>query len=116
MFARFHLLLLNKSFRAWTASSRLFYALARDNALPFKSKFMSLSRGQAPWLGVWISVLVGSIICCAYIGSPVACMFFPALLFDSLGNLTVMALASQCYSFEYVIHCGFEEFSWITIP
>ncbi|KAF8526995.1 amino acid transporter [Hysterangium stoloniferum] len=57
---------------AWTASSRLFYALARDNALPFKSKFMSLTDGQAPWLGVWISVLIGSIICCAYIGSPVA--------------------------------------------
>jgi amino acid transporter len=63
-------------FRAWTASSRLFYALARDNALPFKSSFMSLTGGQAPWLGVWISVLVGSIICCAYIGSPVACMCF----------------------------------------
>ncbi|KAF8487943.1 amino acid transporter [Gautieria morchelliformis] len=60
------------SITAWTASSRLFYALARDNALPFKSSFMSLTGGQAPWLGVWISVLVGSIICCAYIGSPVA--------------------------------------------
>ncbi|KAF8587676.1 amino acid transporter [Ramaria rubella] len=57
---------------AWTASSRLLYALARDNALPFKSSFMSLTAGQAPWLGVWLSVLIGSIICCAYIGSPVA--------------------------------------------
>lgn len=61
--------------RAWTASSRLFYALARDNALPFKPLFMSLTPGQAPWLGVWISVFVGSVICCAYIGSPVACKF-----------------------------------------
>ncbi|KIJ54487.1 hypothetical protein M422DRAFT_73498 [Sphaerobolus stellatus SS14] len=57
---------------AWTASSRLFYALARDNALPFRSTFMQLTAGQAPWLGVWISVFVGSVICCAYIGSPVA--------------------------------------------
>ncbi|KAF7296863.1 Amino acid metabolite permease [Mycena indigotica] len=57
---------------AFTASSRLFYALARDNAFPAKSRFMRLNRFQAPYWGVWLSVLVGCIISCAYIGSAIA--------------------------------------------
>ncbi|KAH7915957.1 amino acid/polyamine transporter I [Hygrophoropsis aurantiaca] len=57
---------------AFTASSRLFYALARDNAFPAKGKFMALNRYQAPYWGVWTSVLVGCIISCAYIGSTIA--------------------------------------------
>ncbi|EIW79578.1 hypothetical protein CONPUDRAFT_58025 [Coniophora puteana RWD-64-598 SS2] len=57
---------------AFTASSRLFYALARDNAFPAKGKFMALNRYQAPYWGVWLSVLVGCIISCAYIGSTIA--------------------------------------------
>lgn len=57
---------------AFTASSRLFYALARDNAFPFKRQFMALNRFQAPYWGVWLSVLVGCIISCAYIGSAIA--------------------------------------------
>ncbi|KAJ7101546.1 amino acid transporter [Mycena belliarum] len=57
---------------AFTASSRLFYALARDNAMPFKGRFTSLNRFQAPYWGVWLSVLVGCIISCAYIGSAIA--------------------------------------------
>ncbi|KAL7284818.1 hypothetical protein ACG7TL_002128 [Trametes sanguinea] len=57
---------------AFTASSRLFYALARDNAFPMKCKYMALNRYQAPYWGVWTSVLVGCIISCAYIGSTVA--------------------------------------------
>ncbi|KZT26005.1 amino acid transporter [Neolentinus lepideus HHB14362 ss-1] len=62
---------------AFTASSRLFYALARDNAMPARGWFMALNRNQAPWVGVWVSVLVGCIISCAYIGSVVA---FSAIL------------------------------------
>ncbi|KAF8152919.1 amino acid/polyamine transporter I [Crassisporium funariophilum] len=57
---------------AFTASSRLFYALARDNAFPMKGQFMSLNRFQAPYVGVWLSVLIGCIISCAYIGSIIA--------------------------------------------
>ncbi|GLB39550.1 putative amino acid permease [Lyophyllum shimeji] len=57
---------------AFTASSRLFYALARDDAFPFKGRFMYLNRFQAPVYGVWLSVLVGCIISAAYIGSAVA--------------------------------------------
>ena len=57
---------------AFTASSRLFYALARDNAFPMKEQYMALNRFQAPYVGVWTSVLVGCIISCAYIGSAVA--------------------------------------------
>lgn len=56
----------------FTASSRLFYALARDNAFPLKKQFMTLNRFQAPYWGVWTSVLIGCIISCAYIGSAVA--------------------------------------------
>ncbi|KAF8893061.1 amino acid/polyamine transporter I [Infundibulicybe gibba] len=57
---------------AFTASSRLFYALARDNAFPFKRQFMKLNRWQSPYIGVWLSVGVGCIIASAYIGSVIA--------------------------------------------
>lgn len=57
---------------AFTASSRLFYALSRDNAMPLKRQFMALNRFQAPYIGVWLSVLIGCIISCAYIGSAIA--------------------------------------------
>jgi len=57
---------------AFTASSRLYYALARDNALPAKRHFMALNRYQAPYIGVWVSVFVGCAISCAYIGSVIA--------------------------------------------
>lgn len=60
------------SVTAFTASSRLFYALARDNAFPAKDQFIAINRFQAPYWGVWVSVLVGCIISCAYIGSAVA--------------------------------------------
>ncbi|KAG6380286.1 amino acid transporter [Boletus reticuloceps] len=60
------------SITAFTASSRLFYALARDNAFPAKEKFMALNRFQAPYWGVWMSVLIGCILSCAYIGSAIA--------------------------------------------
>ena len=59
---------------AFTASSRLYYALARDNAVPksLRGPFMALNRTQAPYVGVWLSVLVGCAISCAYIGSAIA--------------------------------------------
>lgn len=57
---------------AFTASSRVFYALARDDAFPCKQAFMTLNRHQAPFVGVWLSVLIGCIISCAYIGSAIA--------------------------------------------
>ncbi|KAI0044845.1 amino acid transporter [Auriscalpium vulgare] len=57
---------------AFTASSRLLYALARDNAFPGKTQFMALNRFQAPYWGVWLSVLIGCAISCAYIGSAIA--------------------------------------------
>ncbi|EEB91537.1 hypothetical protein MPER_10084, partial [Moniliophthora perniciosa FA553] len=57
---------------AFTASSRLFYALARDNAFPARKAFMALNRYQAPYVGVWTSVLVGCVVSCAYIGSVIA--------------------------------------------
>ncbi|KAH7883050.1 amino acid transporter [Phlebopus sp. FC_14] len=57
---------------AFTASSRLFYALARDNAFPAKEKYTALNRFQAPYWGIWTSVLIGCVISCAYIGSAVA--------------------------------------------
>jgi amino acid transporter len=57
---------------AFTASSRLFYALARDNAFPLKNRFMYLNRFQAPVYGVWLSVFIGCVISCAYIGSTIA--------------------------------------------
>ncbi|KAA1475343.1 amino acid transporter [Dentipellis sp. KUC8613] len=57
---------------AFTASSRLLYALARDDAIPGKERFMRLNRWQAPYWGVWVSVGVGCAISCAYIGSAIA--------------------------------------------
>ncbi|KAK7680308.1 hypothetical protein QCA50_016548 [Cerrena zonata] len=63
---------------AFAASSRLLYSLARDNAVPtahdgfYKKWFMALNRYQAPYVGVWISVIVGCAVSCAYIGSPIA--------------------------------------------
>ncbi|KAF9075856.1 amino acid transporter [Rhodocollybia butyracea] len=57
---------------AFTASSRLYYALARDNAFPAKGAFMALNRYQAPYVGVWMSVLIGCVVSCAYIGSVIA--------------------------------------------
>ncbi|KDN41495.1 hypothetical protein RSAG8_07445, partial [Rhizoctonia solani AG-8 WAC10335] len=44
----------------FTASSRLLYALARDNAIPCKKAFMTLNRFQAPWVGVWSSAVVST--------------------------------------------------------
>ena len=60
---------------AFTASSRLFYALARDNAFPLKDRFMYLNRFQAPVYGVWLSVFIGCAVSCAYIGSAIAVCF-----------------------------------------
>ncbi|KAJ3768959.1 amino acid/polyamine transporter I [Lentinula raphanica] len=57
---------------AFTASSRLYYALARDNALPAKGAFMALNRYQAPYIGVWTSAFIGCVVSCAYIGSVIA--------------------------------------------
>lgn len=57
---------------AFTASSRLLYALARDDALPARKTYMRLNRWQAPYVGVWTSVAVGCIVSCAYIGSAIA--------------------------------------------
>ena len=59
---------------AFTASSRLLYALARDGAVPpiVRGAFLIRNRWQAPYYGVWYSVLIGCIISCAYIGSVVA--------------------------------------------
>ncbi|KAJ4478037.1 amino acid transporter [Lentinula aciculospora] len=57
---------------AFTASSRLCYALARDDAFPAKSAFMALNRHQAPYVGVWMSVFIGCVVSCAYIGSVIA--------------------------------------------
>ncbi|EJU00128.1 hypothetical protein DACRYDRAFT_55071 [Dacryopinax primogenitus] len=57
---------------AWTASSRLFFALARDRAFPFQKTFMTLSQTGAPYAGVWLSVFVGCVIAAAYIGSAIA--------------------------------------------
>ncbi|KAI0733308.1 amino acid transporter [Fomitopsis betulina] len=57
---------------AFTASSRLMYALARDRAIPARTRFMSLNRWQSPYWGVWVSVLTGCVISCAYIGSAIA--------------------------------------------
>lgn len=60
---------------AFTASSRLLYALARDNGAGggvAKRGFMRLNRFQSPYVGVWVSVLVGCIVSCAYIGSTIA--------------------------------------------
>ncbi|RSH79125.1 uncharacterized protein EHS24_001163 [Apiotrichum porosum] len=57
---------------AWTASSRLFFALARDRAFPFKGVFMAKNRYDVPYAGIWLSVFIGCVICACYIGSTVA--------------------------------------------
>ncbi|KAK8869444.1 hypothetical protein IAR55_000008 [Kwoniella newhampshirensis] len=57
---------------AWTASSRLFFALSRDQAFPHKKIFMAQNRYDVPYYGVWLSVVVGCAICACYIGSVVA--------------------------------------------
>lgn len=57
---------------AFAASARLMYALARDDAVPAKKVFMTLNRWQSPVWGVWLSVLIGCVVSCAYIGSAVA--------------------------------------------
>lgn len=64
---------------AFTASSRLMYALARDRALPARGRFMSLNRWQSPYWGVWVSVFIGCVISCAYIGSAIAVSMHPAV-------------------------------------
>lgn len=69
---------------AFTASSRLFYALARDDAFPAKRTFMALNKFQAPYWGVWLSVLIGCIISCAYIGSAIAVR--ESLIFNVVGS------------------------------
>jgi amino acid transporter len=67
----------------FTASSRLFYALARDNAFPLKKQFMTLNRFQAPYWGVWTSVLIACLLSCAYIASAIAVSFQPIVLLCS---------------------------------
>lgn len=63
---------------AWTASSRLFYALARDNAFGPRNAFTYLTKSsKSPLAGIWLSVFTGVIICAAYIGSAIA---FSAIL------------------------------------
>ncbi|KZW03950.1 amino acid transporter [Exidia glandulosa HHB12029] len=57
---------------AFTASSRLLYALARDDALPARHAYMRLNKWQAPYVGVWTSVAIGCAVSCAYIGSAIA--------------------------------------------
>jgi amino acid transporter len=37
---------------AWTASSRLFFALARDRAFPGPTVFMAKNRADVPWVAV----------------------------------------------------------------
>jgi amino acid transporter len=74
----------------YTASSRLFYALARDNAFPLKKQFMALNRFQAPYVGVWISVLIGCLISCAYIASAFAVSFLVLLCCFILTALALM--------------------------
>ncbi|KAJ3093389.1 hypothetical protein HK100_006636, partial [Physocladia obscura] len=61
------------SLTAWTASSRLFFALSRDSAFPGRKIFMALTKeSKAPYGGVWFSVIIGCILHLTYIGSAVA--------------------------------------------
>lgn len=68
---------------AFTASSRLIFALARDGAVGgvARKKFEKINRWQAPYWGIWLSVLIGCIISCAYIGSTIAVWSFLPRLF-----------------------------------
>lgn len=81
---------------AFTASSRLFYALARDDAFPMKSHFMALNRFQAPYVGVWLSAAIGCIISCAYIGSAIAVRKIINLLFIELTGIDQFSLTPSC--------------------
>jgi len=102
---------------AFTASSRLFYALARDNAFPGKRRFMALNRFQAPYYGVWLSVFIGCVISCAYIGSVVA---FNAILSSAaisvmlsyLQPILVRVFWPSSLTERGPFHLG--SFSWIT--
>ncbi|KAI8814994.1 amino acid transporter [Cladochytrium replicatum] len=60
------------SLTAWTASSRLFFALSRDSAFPGKKYFMALTSTKTPYYGIWLSVVVGCVIHLTFLGSPVA--------------------------------------------
>lgn len=86
---------------AFTASSRLYYALARDNAFPAKGAFMALNRFQAPYVGIWMSVLIGCVVSCAYIGSVIAvgCSHITKKALTDLLPLSV-----QCYII-FCCHC-----------
>lgn len=96
---------------AFTASSRLFYSLARDNALPARAAWMRKNQFQAPYVGVWFSVLVGIVISCAYIGSAVA---FNAILssqfhFTFHFNIVLKAqvlLSLSCFPMECLSCAG----------
>lgn len=93
---------------AFTASSRLFYALSRDNAMPGKSHFMALNRYQAPYVGVWLSVLIGCIISCAYIGSTIAVscvdylLFFQTLNFNLIQFNAILSSAAISVMLSYL--------------
>jgi amino acid transporter len=92
----------------FTASSRLFYALARDNAFPLKKQYMTLNRFQAPYWGVWTSVLIGCIISCSYIGSAVAvsqpCFFriFVLMTFPHLQFNAILSSAATSVMLSYL--------------
>lgn len=70
---------------AFAASSRLLYALARDDAVPrvVRGALLRKNKGQAPYVGVWVSVFVGCVISCSYIGSAIAVSQFDGTLFTS---------------------------------
>ncbi|KDQ53956.1 hypothetical protein JAAARDRAFT_161316 [Jaapia argillacea MUCL 33604] len=66
---------------AWTASSRLLWALARDGAAPGGRELWGRrNRWGSPYVGVWASVALGCAISAAYVGSAVA---FNAILSSS---------------------------------
>lgn len=87
---------LTAAITSFTASSRLFYALARDNAFPAKQKFMALNRYQAPYWGVWVSVLIGCILSCAYIGSVIAVRTCCISLDSRIEYFVVQCIAVIC--------------------
>lgn len=101
---------------AWTASSRLFFALARDRAFPFQSLFMSHNRFDVPYAGVWLSVVIGCAICAAYIGSVVA--FNAILSAAAISVLLAYGMPIMCRvfwpngldGFKGPFHLG--KFSW----